>query len=207
MSRSNEDWPNSVVAGLFCFWQLNPSLPSRSMAPISSCLKNFGRRSTRHLCSSPSPRSARRRLGSKLRGAVTLRLNARAEVSEILSLAAAASVTRRPDASPARPAILAGIDLAKLAGRLPAVLIVDANSAVPSALVQLKASAVSVFRQQLIQSLSISGMLADPARGRGRRAVRGVSRRYSQRARCYRHRRTGFVLPRPRAHTFSLPDR
>jgi len=104
-------------------------------------------------------------IGIKTKGAVTLRLNARAEVSEILSLAAAASVTRRPDASPARPAILAAIDLAKLARRLPAVLIVDANSTVPRALVQLKATAVSVFRQQLIQSLSISACSLIPLEG------------------------------------------
>ena len=104
-------------------------------------------------------------IGIKTKGAVTLRLNARAEVSEILSLAAAASVTRRPDASPARPAILAAIDLAKLARRLPAVLIVDANSTVPRPLVQLKATAVSVFRQQLIQSLSISACSLIPLEG------------------------------------------
>jgi GTP cyclohydrolase II len=85
-----------------------------------------------------------------------------AEVSEILSLAASSSVTRPLDASPARPTILAGIDLAKFAGRLPAVLIADADSAISCALVQLEATAVSVFREQLIRSLSIAASSVIP---------------------------------------------
>src|SRR6516162_2472858 len=68
-------------------------------------------------------------LGIKTKGPLTLHLKEEAKVSEILSLAASSSVTRPLDVSPARPTILAGIDLAKLAGRLPAVLIADANSA------------------------------------------------------------------------------
>jgi hypothetical protein len=87
------------------------------------------------------------------------------------------------------------------------VLIVDANSTVPRPLVQLKATAVSVFRQQLIQSLSISACSLIPLEGVDAAQFVVFSRRYSQWARCYRHRRAGFVLPRPRAHTFSLPDR
>jgi GTP cyclohydrolase II len=95
-------------------------------------------------------------LGIKTEEAVTLRLNSRTQVGEILSFAASASVTRPLEASPARPAILAGIDLARLAGRLPAVLIAEANSAVPTALVQLKATAVSEFRDQLVESMTIA---------------------------------------------------
>jgi len=101
-------------------------------------------------------------LGIKTKGPVTLHLKEEAEVSEILSLAASSSVTRPLDASPARPTILAGIDLAKLAGRLPAVLIADAGSAISCALVQLEATAVSVFREQLIRSLSIAASSVIP---------------------------------------------
>jgi GTP cyclohydrolase II len=104
-------------------------------------------------------------LGIKTEETVTLRLNARSEVGEILSLAASASVTRPLAASPARPAILASIDLAKLAGRLPAVLIAEANSAVPTALVQLKPTAVSAFRKQLIQSVTIAACSLIPLEG------------------------------------------
>ena len=99
-------------------------------------------------------------LGLKTKGPITLHLKVEAELSEILSLAASSSVTRPLDASPARPTILAGIDLAKLAGRLPAVLIADANSA--SALVQLEATAVSMFREQLIRSMSIAASSVIP---------------------------------------------
>src|SRR6516165_2879321 len=101
-------------------------------------------------------------LGMKTRGPVTLHLDEEAGVNEIFSLAASSSVTRPPDASPARPTVLAGIDLAKLAGRLPAVLIADAGSAISCALVQLEATAVSVFREQLIRSLSIAASSVIP---------------------------------------------
>ena len=104
-------------------------------------------------------------LGIKTRGPVTLHLDEEAGVSEIFSLAASSSVTRPPDASPARPTVLAGIDLAKLAGRLPAVLIADAGSAIPCALVQLEATAVSMFREQLIRSMSIAASLVIPLEG------------------------------------------
>jgi GTP cyclohydrolase II len=104
-------------------------------------------------------------LGIKTEEAVTLRLNSRTEVGEILSFAASASVTRPLEPSPARPAILAGIDLAKLAGRLPAVLIAEANSAVPTALVQLKATAVSEFREQLVESMTIAACSLIPLEG------------------------------------------
>ena len=101
-------------------------------------------------------------LGIKTRGPVTLHLDEEAGVNEIFSLAASSSVTRPPDASPARPTVLAGIDLAKLAGRLPAVLIADAGSAISCALVQLEATAVSVFREKLIRSLSIAASSVIP---------------------------------------------
>jgi GTP cyclohydrolase II len=104
-------------------------------------------------------------LGIETKGPVTLHLNVKAEVSEIFSLAVSSSVTRPPDASPARPSVLASIDLAKLAGRLPAVLIADAGSAIPCALVQLEATAVSVFREQLISSLSIAASSVIPFEG------------------------------------------
>ena len=104
-------------------------------------------------------------LGIKTRGPVTLHLDEEAGVSEIFSLAASSSVTRPPDASPARPTVLAGIDLAKLAGRLPAVLIADAGSAIPCALVQLEATAVSMFREQLIRSMSIAASSVIPLEG------------------------------------------
>jgi GTP cyclohydrolase II len=104
-------------------------------------------------------------LGIETKGPVTLHLNVKAEVSEIFSLAVSSSVTRPPDASPARPSVLASIDLAKLAGRLPAVLIADAGSAIPCALVQLEATAVSMFREQLISSLSIAASSVIPFEG------------------------------------------
>jgi GTP cyclohydrolase II len=104
-------------------------------------------------------------LGIETKRPVTLHLNVKAEVSEIFSLAVSSSVTRPPDASPARPSVLASIDLAKLAGRLPAVLIADAGSAIPCALVQLEATAVSVFREQLIPSLSIAASSVIPFEG------------------------------------------
>jgi GTP cyclohydrolase II len=104
-------------------------------------------------------------LGIKTKGPVRLHLKEEAEVGEILSLAASSSVTRPLDASPARPTILAGIDLAKLAGRLPAVLIAEVHSAVPTALIQLKATAVSSFREQLIQSMTIAACSLIPLEG------------------------------------------
>jgi hypothetical protein len=48
---------------------------------------------------------------------------------------------------------------------LPAVLIADAGSAIPCALVQLEATAVSMFREQLIRSMSIAASSVIPLEG------------------------------------------
>ena len=102
-SRSNEDWPNSVVAGPFCFWQLSPSLPSRSMAVDQRLLEAFQQTfNTAPLRLAITARRASA-LGIKTRGPVTLHLDEGPELAKSFLLPRAASVTRRPDASPARP--------------------------------------------------------------------------------------------------------
>jgi hypothetical protein len=80
------------------------------------------------------------------------------DLATILSFALASELRQRLECAPAEPAALAAIDLVKLADRLPALLIADAQLeqlASPEVLVRVEAKAIGRFRQQLAESLSI----------------------------------------------------
>ena len=96
-------------------------------------------------------------LGFETTGAIAVNVSARVEIEELISIAAGVLAERSLDAFPAGPAILAGIDLAKLAGRLPSVLVAQIRSADKlGAIAQVKAATVSRLRQQLTQSLQMA---------------------------------------------------
>ena len=119
--------------------------------------------------------TARRALALGL-GAVTpvaLPLPRGTGVDTILSLAADAKVERSLDAKAVGPAATGAIQLVKLSQQLPAVLIADVagRDAIVSAtdIVTVEAEAVSHFRDDVIQSLTIANKASVPLRS-GQRA-------------------------------------
>jgi len=119
--------------------------------------------------------TARRALALGL-GAVTpvaLPLPRGTDVDTILSLAADAKVERSLDAKAVGPAATGAIQLVKLSQQLPAVLIADVagRDAIVSAtdIVTVEAEAVSHFRDEVIQSLTIANKASVPLRS-GQRA-------------------------------------
>ena len=93
-------------------------------------------------------------------GPVTLKLAPDDAAPSIMALAADAFVDRKVSATPAGPAVAAAIELAKLAQRLPALLIGDADAAILTALepplVAVDADAVMRFRGNALRTLAIA---------------------------------------------------
>jgi GTP cyclohydrolase II len=102
-----------------------------------------------------------RALGLDATEPVLLELDPADDELSIFALAADADVDRKIAISPAGPAAIAAIELAKLVQQLPALLVADAAAAsamhFEPPLVSVEAKAVSHFRRRIINSLSIAG--------------------------------------------------
>jgi GTP cyclohydrolase II len=98
-----------------------------------------------------------RALGIDVKEPVALLLSEREEFGSILSMTVDPVLRRRVVGLPAGAGAAAGIDLAKLAALLPALLIVDREELpVSASFVEVEAAAVGAFRQFLGQSLRIA---------------------------------------------------
>src|SRR5215467_3912193 len=108
--------------------------------------------------------SARRAyaLGIKTQIPVSIETRKKLTIHNVLGLVGEKSLPRGVHVTGASIAVTAGIDLAKLAGRLPAVLTADLTSADRrgDAFANFEAAAVSGFRQHLVDSLEIAASSA-----------------------------------------------
>lgn len=126
----------------------------------------------RQLCAPARPHlvvTARRAraLGYEVAGAASLAIG-EADHDVILALAAEARVARKPDLLPAAKAGAAAILLAKLAHRLPALLVADAGgTASDPGLIAVSAAAIAQLRQALIASLAIAAEAKIPLHAGG----------------------------------------
>jgi GTP cyclohydrolase II len=102
-----------------------------------------------------------RALGIETAEPVLLDLDPADDSASIFALAAQAKVARRLVASPAGAAPSAAIELAKLAHKLPALLVARAESTLALAfdppLMMVAAAAVATFRHDLVRSLVVAG--------------------------------------------------
>ena len=102
--------------------------------------------------------SARRAcaLGLGSERALTINLTKRTQIDEIFSLAFQTSCSERLQTRPAGPAVRAALDLAKLSGRLPSLLVAGiGRQRCLERVTELTASSVCRFRQHLADSLRI----------------------------------------------------
>jgi len=110
-----------------------------------------------------------RALGIDASGPVALRLDGSEDVEAIQSLAADACPQPAMPAAAAGAEAAAAIELAKLAHRLPALLMVQTDPSRPSThtglLLRVEADAVGRFRQQLVESLRIAARSRVPLEG------------------------------------------
>jgi GTP cyclohydrolase II len=110
-----------------------------------------------------------RALGIDTERPIALTLDGSEELETIHSLAADASARHAVAVVPAGAGAIASIELAKLAQRLPALLIAgaDRNRELPEAglLLSVEADAVARFRQQLVESLRIAATSRVPLDG------------------------------------------
>jgi GTP cyclohydrolase II len=102
-----------------------------------------------------------RSLGLSSAAPVSLKLAAGADAETVQALVADATIRCELEAEPASPAAVAGIELAKLAQGLPAVLVADGRAAniarfVPP-VITVDAESVSRFRNETRRSLRIAG--------------------------------------------------
>jgi GTP cyclohydrolase II len=106
-------------------------------------------------------------LGLSVAGPVALAVDAGDDAAAILSLAADARVERTLEAKPARTLAGAAIELAKLAQRLPALLVADLAGAAPGGmpLVTVAAGTVAPFRESAIASLRVAAEAQVPLNG------------------------------------------
>jgi GTP cyclohydrolase II len=120
----------------------------------------------RSLCATVEPRlvitSLRARsLGIAADEPVALELAAAADANIILALVADATSDHEFVPEPAGPAAVAAIELVKLAQILPAVLVAETTGAIANtfnpSIVSVEAAAVTRFREQATQSLTIAG--------------------------------------------------
>lgn len=120
----------------------------------------------RSLCAPVEPRlvitSLRARsLGIAADEPVALELAAAADANIILALVADATSDHEFVPEPAGPAAVAAIELVKLAQILPAVLVAETTGAIANtfnpSIVSVEAAAVTRFREQATQSLTIAG--------------------------------------------------
>jgi len=116
------------------------------------------------LCAPALPRlavTARRArvLGLETVGPLLLSLRADDDIETIWSVAGSVRSESRPVVGPAGPAAAAAIELAKLAHRLPALLIADgeivAGTILDREMIAVDAAAVSQFRRRTIESLKL----------------------------------------------------
>jgi len=102
-------------------------------------------------------------------GPVLIDLKPDDDAGSVFALAAAATVERKVAATPAGPAAIAAIELAKLVQKLPALLVANAESAKALALdpplISVAATAITKFRHDLIRSLEVSGEARVPLHG------------------------------------------
>ena len=110
-----------------------------------------------------------RALGLDATGPLGLAIGKSDTISEILSFAADTQVARRFEVVPAGKTAGAAIELAKLAQRLPALLVADGSAPAVAAhdppLVTIAAAAVARFRASAVQSLSIAAEASVPVNG------------------------------------------
>jgi GTP cyclohydrolase II len=108
--------------------------------------------------------SARRAcaLGIKTQTAVSIESTQELSIHDVLPVAGEKSLPQGVQVTRATSAMEAGIDLAKLVGRLPAVLTAELRSAErhDQAFAKFEASAVSGFRQHLVDSVEIAASSA-----------------------------------------------
>jgi GTP cyclohydrolase II len=106
-------------------------------------------------------------LGLAQTGAVGFALSGRDTAATILSLVADARVERSLNVVPAGPNADAAIELAKLAQRLPALLVADAAAAAACdpPLLSVAADAIMQFRQAAIASLAVGAEANVPVNG------------------------------------------
>ena len=112
--------------------------------------------------------SRARALGLEAAGPVGLALSENANAAATLSLVADARARHPADVVPAGPNAEAAIELAKLAQRLPALLVADVTSDVPpelKALMRVDADAVHRFRCAAIDSLEVAADADVPLNG------------------------------------------
>jgi GTP cyclohydrolase II len=102
-----------------------------------------------------------RALGMEAAEPVLLELDPAEDADTIFALAAQAAVDRTVSASPAGPAAVAAIELAKLVLKLPALLVaeIESEATLPCEppLIAVAATAVEKFRRDLIRSLAVAG--------------------------------------------------
>jgi GTP cyclohydrolase II len=128
----------------------------------------------KHLCGSARPHlviTARRAraLGLEAAGPVGLAIGDLHNAAAILALAADTNVVRQLSVVPAGKTARAAIDLAKLAERLPALLVGGSTPAALSAcdppLMTVAADAVTNFRKNVLSSLTIGAEVTIPLSG------------------------------------------
>ncbi len=110
-----------------------------------------------------------RSLGLAAAGPVALELNETDRAAEILALAVDAQVERRLDASPPGGTAGAAIELAKLAQRLPALLVAPAGTAAAAGcdppLIAIGAETVASFREAALGTLTVASEAQVPLNG------------------------------------------
>ncbi len=108
-----------------------------------------------------------RALGLETEGAIGLARRERDTAHDIISLAADADVDRKLDVIPAGPAAGAAIELAKLAHKLPALLVANRKGGAlgETPLIELSADAVAKFAQATVDSLAIVAKANVPLEG------------------------------------------
>jgi GTP cyclohydrolase II len=107
--------------------------------------------------------SARRAhaLGIKTQTPVSLETQGEVSICDAIAIAGGKSLPRGFSVTPARSPAMAGIELAKLAGKLPALLIAELRSERQGDFyAKFEAAAVSGLRQHLVDSLEIAGSSA-----------------------------------------------
>jgi GTP cyclohydrolase II len=107
-------------------------------------------------------------LGLTAAGPVALAIRDGDDAAAILSLAADARVERRLESKPARAIAGAAIELAKLAQRLPALLVAPMGTAAASCdppLIAVGAQAVAPFREAALGTLSVASEAQVPLNG------------------------------------------
>lgn len=100
-----------------------------------------------------------RAIGMVAPGPIALTLNERDDAASVVTLAAAPEAPRRAPGVPAGVAATAALQLAKMAHRLPALLVADGfagEKARDAGVCRVQASAIAELRRDLVQSLAMA---------------------------------------------------